>query len=223
MPAGIDFVAYLNARVEACDLFLAVIGPDWLDAKNATGGRRLHDPEDYVALEIAAALQRDIPVIPVLIDGARVPQSDQLPEPLKPLVRRNAVEVRNAQFRRDADALTEKVHEALRIRRPRRSVQVGLAALLLGLAGLGLIVFQTGLPGWLAGIQGAPGPNARGADTAATEPAAPSTPLQAPPSKRRDRRICQTRPRRRRVIGHCVKPSLSAWPRTPYPRPSGRS
>ena len=176
MPAGIDFVAYLNARVEACDLFLAVIGPDWLDAKNATGRRRLDDPEDYVALEIAAALQRDIPVIPVLIDGARVPQSDQLPEPLKPLVRRNAVEVRNAQFRRDADALTEKVHEALRIRRPRRSVQVGLAALLLGLAGLGLIVFQTGLPGWLAGIQGAPGPNGRGADTAATEPAAPSTP-----------------------------------------------
>src|ERR1700758_4207711 len=61
MPAGIDFVAYLNARVEAFDLFLAIIGPDWLDARNATGGRRLDDPEDYVAVEIAAALRREIP------------------------------------------------------------------------------------------------------------------------------------------------------------------
>jgi hypothetical protein len=176
MPAGIDFVTYLNTRVEACDLFLAVIGPDWLDAKSPTGSRRLDDPEDYVAVEIAAALRRDIPVIPVLIDGARVPQSDELPEPLKPLVRRHAVEVRNAQFRRDADALAEKVHEVLRIKRPRRSVHVGLAALLLGLAGLGFILFQTGLPGWLVRIPGAPGPNARGVETAAMEPAAPSSP-----------------------------------------------
>jgi TIR domain len=132
MPAGVDFVAYLNARVDACDLFLAVIGPHWLDATNATGSRRLDDPEDFVVVEIAAALRRGIPVIPVLIDGARVPKSDELPEPLKLLVRRHAVEVRNAQFRRDADALTEKVHEALRIKRLRRTLQVGLAALLLG-------------------------------------------------------------------------------------------
>src|ERR1043166_1101514 len=101
IPAGVDFVTYLNARVAACDVFLAVIGPNWLDAKDASGRRRLDDTDDYVGVEIAAALQRDIRVIPVLIDGASVPKSDELPQALKPVTRRHAVEVRNAHFGRD--------------------------------------------------------------------------------------------------------------------------
>ena len=66
-----------------------------------------------MTIEIAAALARDIRVIPVLVDSARMPTADKLPDPIKPLVRRNAVEVRNAQFGRDAETLIAKMREAL--------------------------------------------------------------------------------------------------------------
>jgi hypothetical protein len=148
-PAGVDFVKYLDARVGACDVFLAVIGPNWLEAKDAGGRRRIDDPHDYVSVEIAAALQRDIRVIPVLIDGAILPRSEDLPEALKPLVRRHAVEVRNAQFGRDADALAEKVHEGLKSqRRARRGWRRWLAGalVLLLLAGAALIYRPGMLP-----------------------------------------------------------------------------
>jgi len=73
VPAGIDFVDYLNSQVAECDVFLAVIGPNWVDAKDDSGHRRLDNPKDYVTVEIAAALARNIRVIPVLVDGARAP------------------------------------------------------------------------------------------------------------------------------------------------------
>ena len=98
----------------ACDVFLAVIGPNWLDAKDDDGRRRFDNPDDFVTIEIAAALARNIRVIPVLVDGARTPKADKLPDLIKPLVRRNAVEVRNTNFGRDAEALTNKVREALK-------------------------------------------------------------------------------------------------------------
>ena len=109
IPAGVDFVADLNNQVAACRVFLAVIGPNWLDAKDESGVRRLDNPDDFVTIEIAAALARDIRVIPVLVDNARMPKADKLPEPIKPLVRRNAVEVRNTQFRRDAETLVARM------------------------------------------------------------------------------------------------------------------
>ncbi|MGB8756892.1 MAG: hypothetical protein WCD26_14845, partial [Pseudolabrys sp.] len=88
----------------------------WIDLLGyaASGRRRFDNPDDFVAIEIAAALARNIRVIPVLIDGARTPKADKLPDSIKPLVRRNAVEVRNTNFGRDADSLTTKVREALK-------------------------------------------------------------------------------------------------------------
>ena len=114
IPAGVDFVDYLPSQVAACDVFLAVIGPNWLDAKDDDGRRRFDNPDDFVMIEIAAALARNIRVIPVLVDGARTPKADKLPDSIKPLVRRNAVEVRNTNFGRDAEALVNKVREALK-------------------------------------------------------------------------------------------------------------
>ena len=118
IPAGVDFVDYLPSQVAACDVFLAVIGPNWLDAKDDDGRRRFDNPDDFVTIEIAAALARNIRVIPVLVDGARTPKADKLPDSIKPLVRRNAVEVRNTNFGRDAEALITKVREALKTARP---------------------------------------------------------------------------------------------------------
>jgi hypothetical protein len=113
IPAGGDFEDYLNSQVAACDAMLAVIGPNWLTAKDENGQRRLDNPEDFVVIEIAAALARNIPVVPVLVDGARMPKAGELPDSLKPLVRRQAVEMRHAHFGKDAEALIARMGEAL--------------------------------------------------------------------------------------------------------------
>src|SRR5262249_34688200 len=110
-----------------CDVFLAVIGPNWVNAKDERGRRRFDSPDDFVTIEIAAALARNIRVIPVLVDGARTPKADKLPDSVKPLVRRNAVEVRNTQFGRDAEALANKVREALEVARPVRESLTALS------------------------------------------------------------------------------------------------
>jgi len=74
IPVGRDFEDYLKSQVAACDAMLAIIGPNWLTAKDENGQRRLDNPEDFVVIEIGAALARDIPVVPVLVDGARMPK-----------------------------------------------------------------------------------------------------------------------------------------------------
>ena len=75
-------------------MLLAVIGDRWLDLQTADGRQRIDDPEDWVRIEIEAALKRGIPVIPVLIGNTSMPAAAQLPNELKPLSRRNAAEVR---------------------------------------------------------------------------------------------------------------------------------
>jgi hypothetical protein len=55
-------------------VLLALIGLKWLDARDENGThRRLDDPDDFVRIEIVTALQRNIPVIPILLDGAKIP------------------------------------------------------------------------------------------------------------------------------------------------------
>ena len=150
IPAGVDFVDYLDQQVSAADVVLVVIGPHWLDAADEHGRHRLHNPDDFVAVEIASALDRKIRVIPVLIDGARMPKAEALPDRLKSLSRRNAVEVRNSQFGRDADALVERVREALSTGKPRNwSIAITSAALVgavAGVVGLYLIALTPGSP-----------------------------------------------------------------------------
>ena len=113
IPAGVDFVMHLNSKVSTCKIFLAVIGPHWVDAKDEAGQRRFHNPDDFVALEIAAALDRNIRVIPILVDGAAMPKARELPDSLKSLARRQAIELRQLHFGRDVDALIKRVREAL--------------------------------------------------------------------------------------------------------------
>lgn len=146
IPAGVDFVEHLDTQVAAADAILVVIGPHWTQAKDDEGRLRLHNPDDFVVIEIASALTRNIRVIPVLVDGARMPKADELPDKLKPLVRRNAVEVRNSQFGRDADALTAKVREAIKLPEPGagsalRFVAVAAAIGLLAAGAAGYLVY----------------------------------------------------------------------------------
>src|SRR5262249_5047153 len=113
IPVGRDFEDYLNSQVAACDAMLAVIGPNWLTVKDDTGQRRLDNLEDFVAIEIGAALARNIPVVPVLVDGARMPKASELPDSLKPLARRQAIQVRNTNFGSDAEGLVKRLRETL--------------------------------------------------------------------------------------------------------------
>jgi TIR domain len=105
IPLGVNFASALRDAVARCEVLLAVIGPNWLDARDDTGTRRLDDPNDFVRIEIGAALQRNIPVIPILLDGARVPRRNQLPKELEELAMRNGLDVRHASFHNDIDRL----------------------------------------------------------------------------------------------------------------------
>src|SRR5262245_39831939 len=120
IPVGRDFEEYLNSQVAACDAMLAIIGPNWVNAKDESGQRRLDNPEDFVVIEIGAALARKIPVVPVLVDGARMPKASELPDSLKLLAKRQAIEVRHANFSRDAEALVKRLREALGYDSPQR-------------------------------------------------------------------------------------------------------
>ena len=157
IPAGVDFEAHLNSQVAACNIILVVIGSHWLEIKDENGGRRLDNPDDFVVIEIATALARNIRVIPVLVEGARMPKAGELPDSLKALARRQAVEVRQLHFGRDAEALVERIKEALGgefdWQRPWRlkAVVGAVAAVLLllgwiGLSSIDLAVWRLRLP-----------------------------------------------------------------------------
>src|SRR5690349_13883457 len=94
---GVDFVEAIEQAVSKCDILIAIIGPGWLST-STNEGRRLDNPEDFVRLEIATALKRNIRVVPVLIDNTPMPQASDLPDDLKSLARRNAFELSNIRF-----------------------------------------------------------------------------------------------------------------------------
>lgn len=102
---GRDFRKAIDQSLAACRVLLALIGQDWLESKHAPGHRRLDDPNDFVRMELALALQRDIPVIPVLVRGAKVPQPEQLPDDLQELAYRNAVELTHSRWKSDVQVL----------------------------------------------------------------------------------------------------------------------
>jgi hypothetical protein len=77
IPLGANFTKVLREEVAKCDVLLALIGANWLDARNEDGKRRLDNPSDYLRIEIATALQRDIPVIPILLERATMPKAAQ--------------------------------------------------------------------------------------------------------------------------------------------------
>jgi hypothetical protein len=113
IEAGRDFRKVIDENVASCGVLLAVIGPTWLDAEDETGVRRLDNPMDFVRLETAAALKRDIPVVPVLVRGARMPKSEQLPDDLKELAYRNGLELTHARWDSDVEVLIKALQRHL--------------------------------------------------------------------------------------------------------------
>ena len=107
---GVDFVQAIEQNVADCGVLLAIIGPTWATITSASGQRRLDDPNDFVVLEIASALKREVPVIPVLVHGARMPSQEQLPESLKSFSHRNSVELSHARWPSDVKLLIEALN-----------------------------------------------------------------------------------------------------------------
>ncbi len=103
----------ITAAVGSCDVLLALIGTQWLTVTDEQGQRRLDNPDDFVRLEVEAALARNIRVIPVLVEGARMPRADQLPASLAKLARRNALELSPDRFAADTSRLLKVLERTL--------------------------------------------------------------------------------------------------------------
>ena len=95
---GDDFVKILQKNLEDCAVLIVVIGKQWLHIKNSSGQRRLDNPDDFVRIEVATALERGIPVIPVLVHGTPMPSKAELPDNLKALSQRQAVVINGASY-----------------------------------------------------------------------------------------------------------------------------
>lgn len=103
---GEDFRVAINSFLNQCDVVLVLIGGSWVDARSPNGSRRLDDPGDFVRIEIETALRRNISVIPVLVQNARMPSKKALPRSLHQLLFNNAVEIRpDPDFHRDMERL----------------------------------------------------------------------------------------------------------------------
>src|SRR5262249_16177386 len=107
-----DFVDAIGQTLGSCDLMIAVIGPGWLSAADAQGRPRLQDPADFVRVEVAKALERHVRTVPVLVNRAVMPHEQDLPDPLTPLIRRQAVGLSDARWSSDVRELVERVKRA---------------------------------------------------------------------------------------------------------------
>jgi hypothetical protein len=110
---GTDFVRVLRESLQETAAMLVVIGPRWTSLRAVDGSRRLDDPADFVRMEVEAALGRDIPVVPVLVQGASVPRKEDVPPSLASLVTRQVVALDHAEFHDDAERLCERLAKVI--------------------------------------------------------------------------------------------------------------
>jgi hypothetical protein len=102
---GDDFVEVITRAVGSCDVLLALIGDQWLTVTDVNERRRIDDPDDFVRLEIQAALTRNVLIIPILVNGAKMPRAEELPAGLAGLARRQALELSPNRFEYDTNRL----------------------------------------------------------------------------------------------------------------------
>lgn len=190
---GTDFIDAIDRAVTSCRALIVMIGTDWLGASDAGGKRRLDDPMDFVRIETAMALKRNIRVVPVLLDGASMPRADQLPEDLVTLTRRQAIEVSHKQWEASTSELIRTLERIftpaaddtppLDATAPRDPAPADTDAdrrrrrMRMALSGAGVAALAAGVVIYLAG----PHPEAP-APTPASTPPSPPPAATAPPS-----------------------------------------
>lgn len=111
---GVDYGEVIDRAVGSCKVLIALIGPEWLMVTDDRGIRRLDNPEDFVRMEIARGLKRrNVRVVPVLVQGARIPDKDQLPDDLSALARRNALELSDVRWQYDVGRLIRTLERVM--------------------------------------------------------------------------------------------------------------
>lgn len=111
IPVGTDFRDVIEEEVEACDMLLVIIGRNWLTSGTIDGKSRLHNPNDFVRLEIESAIERKIPIIPVLVSGGKIPNSADLPESLHKLAFQYSIKLRSdPDFTHDINKLLKSIN-----------------------------------------------------------------------------------------------------------------
>ena len=113
IEAGLDFAEVIREAVESCTVLVALIGQQWATLADEEGHRRLDDPDDFVRFEVQTALERDVRVVPVLVDGAKPLRREQLPAELHKLARLNAFELSSGRYQYDADRLVDLIQRVL--------------------------------------------------------------------------------------------------------------
>ncbi len=123
--SGSDFRHIIGGTIEECDVMLVVIGQHWLERADDIAGDDAE--EDWIEEEVTAALEYDITVVPVLVDGAPMPSTQDLPERLKGLAFLHAFEMSPNRFSRDLELLEDEIRHSVGTRRhrPWRLVGVG--------------------------------------------------------------------------------------------------
>lgn len=108
IPAGVDFEEHIREAIDGCDIVLVLIGDNWMDARPGTETRRIDEPNDFVRLEIESALANPtVTTIPVLVEGAPMPEAATLPESIQRLARINAFELDDRRWKADLARITE--------------------------------------------------------------------------------------------------------------------
>ena len=110
---GQDFFKTIEDAIQTASVIVVLIGPNWLSVSDANGNRRLDKSDDFVAMEVAAGLERDAEVIPVLVDGAKIPTESELPPRLRKLSHFEAVTVDYSSFDSDTRGLIREVNVSL--------------------------------------------------------------------------------------------------------------
>jgi TIR domain len=116
IPPGKDFALAIDQRISNCDVLLVMIGKRWVSATDQAGRRRLIEPNDFVRLEIDAALRRNVRVIPVLVGGAGMPTQDLLPDSITQLATLNALVIYDDLFRQSISRLIALVATSVKVK-----------------------------------------------------------------------------------------------------------
>ena len=105
IAGGADFGDVIEQNLQSANAVIVLIGSEWLSITDSSGQRRLDDPDDWVAQEIAVAIEMGLPLFPVLIEDTPMPREDELPEKLKPLLRYNAISISDNRWKIDVQRL----------------------------------------------------------------------------------------------------------------------
>jgi hypothetical protein len=150
---GSKFEETIEKALRSCAALVAIIGPRWLTVEK-DGRRRLDDPDDYTRQEIAAALRRDIRVIPVLVGGASMPSLQELPDDLRALTKRHAFEVSDTRWEFDVGQLVKTLERVVGQERDEQSgILPTLRRLLFSRSGVGILILIALLGGALTTLR----------------------------------------------------------------------